>query len=205
MITIKKNLKKLWILVFAILFMGSINAQDEEEYIKTTVKGTEYEVVGWETDVVYNPNLFTWFAWEEPIMKKKTTKKIISVPVSEFDRPPVFSAECLDVADQFACSNKKLQEYVAENPFRYPDDALEKEQSGLEYVTFTLGKDGTFESNLKVMSKKDPCEDCAEAAVDIVADMEEMWFPAIKDGKTVKTQLTIPVRFKILENEFGTY
>lgn len=197
-----KNLPKVLFLIalFVCASILNVDAQKEEKkYIRTTEKGVDYEVIGWETDVVYNPHAYTWFAWEEPIIKKVKTQKVKMVPVSEFDRPPIFGSECLTVEDQFACSNNQLQEYVADNFLDYPDPALRKNQEGLEYVTFTLDKDGNFEGNLKVVSKKDPCQGCSEAAIDIVNNMEDMWFPAIKDGKTVKTQLTIPVKFNLID------
>jgi len=99
-------------------------------------------------------------------------------------------------------SYNELQDYIAQKTIDYPDVAQELGQEGLEYVTFTLDKNGEFEGNLKVVSKNQdkPCKGCEEAAADIVAGMEEHWYPAIKDGKTVKTQLTIPVRFKLLNN-----
>ena len=202
-----KHLKPFFSIVAALVLASltaTVSAQsDKEQYIKVTEKGTTYELVAMETNVVYNPYTYTWFAWEEPVYKKKTTEMDKLVPISAFERPPVFTGDgaCLAAKDQFACSNRELQDYVSSNIFEYPDPAREKGQEGLEYVTFTLDENGKFEGKLKVVSrdKNNPCEGCADAAADLVASMEDMWFPAIKDGKTVKTQLTVPVRFKLLE------
>ncbi|MCB0563079.1 MAG: energy transducer TonB [Phaeodactylibacter sp.] len=179
------------------------NAQDkkkDKDYIRVTEKGTTYELVGMESNVVYNPYTFTWFAWEEPVYKKE--KKMVSklIPVSAFERPPVFSGECLIAKDQYECSNRMVRKYAKENYFEYPDEAQNQLQEGLEYVTFTLDKNGNFKGNLRVISK-DPnnrCEGCADAAANLVASMEDEWYPAIKDGEAVETQLTIPVRFELL-------
>lgn len=176
--------------------------KDDKTYIRTTEKGTVYEVIGWQEEVVYNPYTFTWFAWEEPIVQEKKVKKEVLIPVSEFTRPPVFSADgtCLIAKDKLACSNNELQEYVTEKWISYPQPAESMGQEGLEYVTFTLNEDGEFAGNLKVVSKNDPCAGCADKAADIVAGMEDMWYPAIKDGKTVTTELTIPIRFELRDN-----
>jgi hypothetical protein len=172
--------------------------KDSEPRIKVTQTGNTYEIIGWETNVVYNPHTFTWFSWEEPVLQKSKAKLTKMVPVSEFDRPPVFDGYCLTQEDKLACSNEKLRAYVSNHFTEYPDAAREMGQEGLEYVTFTIDKNGDFEGNLKVISRDKPCKGCADMAVDIVASMEDKWFPAIKDGKTVGTQLTIPVRFNLV-------
>ncbi len=170
-----------------------------EPHIKMTKNGTSYQLIGWESNVVYNPHTFTWFAWEEPIVKKSNVKMTSMVPVSEFDRPPVFDGYCLTKKDKLACSNEKLQKFISDRYLDYPDAAKDLGQEGLEYVTFTINEEGKFEGNLKVVSKNKPCNGCADAAAEIVASMEDKWFPAIKDGKTVKTQLTVPVRFRLFD------
>ena len=103
--------------------------------------------------------------------------------------------------DHLACSNKKLREYISGKTLQYPDRAQELKQEGLEYVTFTLDEHGNFAGNLKVMSREKPCRGCADAAADIVAGTEDMWYPAIKDGETVETQLTLPVRFNLIDKK----
>lgn len=190
------------ILVTLLISYGlTLHAQkdDDKAYIKTTEKGTYYQLVGWEDMVVYNPHIFTWFAWEEPIIKEKTLEVTHMVPVSAFDRPPVFDGYCLTMEDKLACSNTKLQEFIKNHFIKYPEEAKKYKEEGLEYVSFTLDEEGNFEGNLQVTSKDNSCTGCAEAAADIVASMEDMWFPAIKDGKPVKTHLTLPVRFELIQ------
>ncbi|MCB0571994.1 MAG: energy transducer TonB [Phaeodactylibacter sp.] len=133
-----------------------------------------------------------------PVIVKKTAEVTEMVPASEFGRPPVFDGSCLIADDKLACSNKKIQEYIDEQSINYPDAAQSMKQEGLEYVTFTLDEQGKFEGELRVISKDKPCKGCADAAADIVASMEDMWFPAILDGKTVKTELTVPIRFDLI-------
>lgn len=207
MLLIANRLKPFIYTILAIVIVSltfSANGQDkkkDKDYIRVTQKGTTYELVGMESNVVYNPHTFTWFAWEEPVYKKEKKMASKLVPVSAFERPPVFSGECLTVKDQYECSNRMIREYAKENYFEYPDEAQYQGQEGLEYVTFTLDENGSFKGNLRVVSKdlNNPCEGCADAAADLVASMEDKWYPAIKDGKTVETQLTIPVRFELLE------
>ena len=173
--------------------------QDHEQKIVVTEKGTTYEVVGWEVKSEYNPDIYTFFTWEEPIIAKRATTKSKLVPVSEFDRPPVFDGICLTAEKMFDCSNKELKEYVAEHSFDYPDAAQAQKQEGTTYVTFTLDEEGNFAGNMKVTTENKPCKGCEDAAADLVASTEDKWFAALIDGEPVKTQLTIPVRFNLIE------
>jgi hypothetical protein len=192
-------LKKITPIVLLLFFATGLMAQEDDKvYIRTTEKNTAYKVMGWETNVAYNPYTYTWYSWREPVVKKTTTKTVDMVPLSEFDRPPVFEDYCLTQKDMFECSNKALQEYMANHYVDYPDVAQMNNQEGLEYVTFTLNEDGKFADDMRVLSKDKPCKGCADAAADLVAGLEDKWYPAILDGKPVKTQLTIPVRFQLV-------
>ena len=170
----------------------------DKTYLKTTKKGTAYQVMGWETEVIYNPYTYTWQTWQDPVVKTEEYTKTTMVPLSEFDRPPVFDGICLTKETpeaMFECSNQGLVDYVQKRTIEYPEAARFLTQDGLEYVTFTVDKDGKIKDNIVVVSKKDPCQGCEEAAADIVASMEDKWYPAILNGKTVNTRLTIPIRF----------
>lgn len=122
------------------------------------------------------------------------------VPISEFDRPPVFDGYCLTQRDKFGCSNTKIQEFFEDHSIDYPKEAEIYGEEGLEYVSFTIDKEGNLEGNLEVTSKDNSCTGCEQAAVDLVSMMKDKWFPAIKDGKPVETHLTVPVRFEIKMN-----
>lgn len=188
--------------LFALLGITAFGQdKGDKTYIKTTEKGTVYQLAGWETNVVYNPDTYTWTSWDEPVISKEVVETTTMVPVSEFDRPPVFDGYCLTVDDKFDCANRKLQEYIQERAIQYPEQARALGQEGLEYVTFIINEKGQFEGNMSVASKDKPCKGCADAAADIVAGMENKWFPAIKDGKAVKTHLTVPIRFSLHEKQ----
>ncbi len=199
-------------LLLSALFLFAVatplTAQEEKEpAVYMTEEGTEYKVIGWESDVIYNPHTFTWIAWEEPILEKQKTKTVKPVPISEFERPPVFDAVCLDAsaAEWKECTNRELQEYIEMN-VEYPDRAQNELQEGMEYVTFVLTAEGKIE-NISLLSKgeeeedDEKCKPCADAAADLVAGMEDKWYPAIKDNKKVDTKLTIPIRFNLIGEE----
>ena len=64
---------------------------------------------------------------------------------------------------------------------------------------FTLNKWGDQVGNYKVLSKDKPCEGCARAAVNAIANLEGEWFPAVKNGKYSNTKVSIPVVFEIVD------
>lgn len=191
------------LIIFMVLSQITVaqNQADTKKSFLITENKTEYKLVGWEKETVYNPFTYTWYEWTEPKWKKTKKKVVHAVKLEDFDRPPVFDGYCLSKesnAAQVECTNEEMQEFVSNQYFDYPDEAQSNSQEGLEYVSFVLNEKGKFEGDLKVMSKDKPCKGCSDAAADIVAAMEGKWYPAIKDGKPVKTHLTIPIRFEII-------
>lgn len=177
--------------------MKDMKKSNEEPSFYVTEKGTKYTVIGWESNVVYNPYTVTWYEWETPVTKKIKVKKVYPVPASEFDRVPLFSADCLNAKDQISCTNEGLQEYIKKQNFDYPDDAQDNLQAGLEYVSFVLTKEGKIQ-DISVLSKNKPCDGCSNAAADIIASTEGKWYPAIRNEKPVTTKVTVPIRFKLI-------
>lgn len=187
----------------SLLLTDSVNAQNQandEAKVMVSETGVEYEVTGWDTRTVYDPTSYSYQYWETPIYSMTKTKKVYPVPVSDFDQPPVFTSECANADNPMACSNEALQNFIQSSNFRYPTSAKARYQEGIEYVTFTLDKDGNFVGRPSVLKKDEPCKGCSEKAVDIILDTKGKWQPAILDGEPVRVILTIPVRFELEES-----
>ncbi len=176
--------------------------KDDETMVMVTKEGIEYEVTGWDTRTVYDPNSYTFSSWETPIYETVKTKEVFAVPMSDFDKAPVFTEACVGAEDPVACTNHALEEFTANNPFPYPDRAQENQQEGLEYVSFVLTEDGEFEGTPTILSKDIPCKGCSEEALRIVKETEGKWQPAVLNGERVKVKLTLPIRFKLEETPF---
>lgn len=135
--------------------------------------------------------------------KPKTTPAKIKVKdtppiytISQTDRPPLFTTDCLTAKDPQKCSNKALADW-AKNSVKYPDADLADGSDGLEYVTFVINSKGEVTSINRVESKKEACMGCSKAVLDAVLDMPN-WQPAMLGGKPVNVVVTLPVRFKVL-------
>lgn len=109
------------------------------------------------------------------------------------DRPPVFSQACLSAASISECTEQAIHEYIEAN-LAYPETALEEGHDGYEKVTFVIDKNGKVKSTIKVASKDKPCEGCAKASVQVIANMPN-WLPALENGEPVSTEVTLPIRF----------
>jgi len=141
-------------------------------------------------DMTLNPKGYT-YKYDETGNTGKARE--VSYTISEVDRPPMFSENCLTKKKPFECSNEALQAYFSKN-IEYPDQAERTQSDGLEYVSFTVEPDGSIGQNFSVVTKEKSCKSCAAAAVKAVAAMPK-WVPAMKDGKPVRTNLVLPVRF----------
>ena len=127
-------------------------------------------------------------------LKVKSTPVVYTV--SQTDRPPLFSQDCLTAKNPQRCSNNALATW-AKNSVKYPEADLAEGSDGLEYVTFIINKEGKVSSINRVESKKEACEGCSHAVLTAMLDMPD-WQPAMLGGRPVNVVLTLPVRFRVL-------
>ncbi|MFK8007565.1 MAG: energy transducer TonB [Saprospiraceae bacterium] len=151
-----------------------------------------------EKEVWYDPMDFSFYVITDTRMTDEWNSfSSKTYKLNQVDRPPFYGDKCLKAEDSWECSKKNIAETIKSN-IDYPNPALRKNHDGKEVVTFTINEYGKVEGNYKVLSKDKPCKECAQAAVDAVATLKN-WYPAMKDGKFVKTQISIPVVFEIIE------
>lgn len=115
---------------------------------------------------------------------------------SETDRPPMFTAKCLNSEDPEECSNGAIANFIKDN-INFPEQAIEKGHDGLEHVTFTIDENGDVSDRLKLLRKDVPCVNCGKAAMAVVSKMEK-WQPAMRNGKPVAVEVTLPIRFETI-------
>ncbi|MBR9921214.1 MAG: energy transducer TonB [Bacteroidetes bacterium] len=120
--------------------------------------------------------------------------KAVVYSISETDRPPIFTQDCLNSENPVACSNKAIQRFVSQN-IEYPEEALEQKQEGVKRVRFRILPDGSIGEKFEVESLEQECDGCAKSAISVVSKLEH-WEPALKDGKAVAVEVTLPVVFK---------
>lgn len=93
---------------------------------------------------------------------------------------------------KFPGGNAAFQEYIAEN-LKYPKTLQEEGGEGTVFVTFSVTKKGKVKK-AKVKKGVNPSLDAA--AMQIFKNMPN-WVPATKDGKPIKFQMYLPLKFQI--------
>ena len=118
-----------------------------------------------------------------------TQKEIPQTSTSPKDENTFFIVEQMP---EYPGGMSELMKYVARN-IKYPADALREKTQGRVIVQFIVGKDG-YTSDFKVMKSVSPSLDAE--AIRVLANMPK-WTPGMQRGKTVAVKYTVPVTFKL--------
>lgn len=99
-------------------------------------------------------------------------------------------------SEKKACADKKMLEFIYRN-LKYPESAKKKGIEGVVVVKFIVEKDGSL-SNIEI--KKEIGEGAGDEARRVIHLMnyEDMrWTPGMKEGRPVRVQFTLPMKFKL--------
>ena len=102
---------------------------------------------------------------------------------------------CENISDKTKrkeCSNKAMLAYIYSN-IKYPQEARDKGIQGMTVIQFVIEKDGSI-SNGKIIRQIEG--GCGEEALRVVQTMPN-WIPGKKDGKPVRVQFNLPIKFKL--------
>jgi TonB family protein len=130
--------------------------------------------------------------------------------------PPVVSKEVFKVAGQMPrfpgcegepsehekkdCSNTKMLDYIYSH-LKYPAEAKDKSIEGTVVAQFTINKDGSV-SDINIV--REIGGDCGKAVIEMLQTMNNMpekWVPGKQEGKNVNVLYTLPVKFKMTDDE----
>lgn len=98
----------------------------------------------------------------------------------------------LDANPEFPGGEMEEMKFLAVN-LKYPDSAKEKEISGTVFLSFTVDVDGTL-SNFQVLRSPDKA---LEIEAMRVVQLMPKFSPGIIDGRPVKVQCNLPVKFDL--------
>lgn len=96
----------------------------------------------------------------------------------------------VEVMPEFPGGQEAMYTYLGKN-LQYPADALEAKLKGTVYITFVVNLDGSI-ADVRVLRGISPSLD--KEAIRVVKSMPK-WRPGSMNGKTVRTQLNLPVKF----------
>ncbi|MCB9017066.1 MAG: energy transducer TonB [Prevotellaceae bacterium] len=126
----------------------------------------------------------------EDITAKIEIPQQVTAPTEEEEVEQIFTI--VEEKPSFPGGDKALMEYLQKN-MKYPTIAAENGIKGRVMVTFVVNKDGKI-VDVRVLRGVDPSLD--KEAIRVVSAMPA-WKPGKQSGKTVRTQYTLPVVFRL--------
>jgi len=117
-------------------------------------------------------------------------KQVVDEPVA----PTVFTV--VEQMPTFPGGDDALIKYLAKN-IRYPDIAKDATTQGTIYITFVVDENGRITEPKLLRGISGPgAKDCAQEAIRVVSGMPS-WTPGKQNGKSVKVQYNLPVKFTL--------
>ncbi|MBC7774644.1 MAG: M56 family metallopeptidase [Phycisphaerae bacterium] len=131
--------------------------------------------------------------WSPAQHKGKPVRCSMQLPVkfslaSQATKPNVVDAE-------YPGGMEAMFKFLSDNT-KYPESAKTAKEAGTVVVSFTIQEDGSLADIKHTNSDKALHPDLVTEALRVVQSMPK-WKPGLKDGKVLKTELCIPVKFKI--------
>lgn len=101
------------------------------------------------------------------------------------------------------CAQRKMLEYVYTH-LKYPEEAIKNEVEGTCIASFVVEKDGSL-STIQII--RDIGGGTGEATTRVLQQMQEegiRWIPGEQDGKKVRVEFKLPIKFKLTDPDPGT-
>jgi len=98
------------------------------------------------------------------------------------------------------CSNRKMLDYIAKH-LKYPAEAKYKSIEGTVVAQFTINKDGSVSDINIVKEIGGGCGQAVTEMLQMMNDMPEKWVPGKQEGKNVNVLYTLPVKFKMTDDQ----
>jgi len=96
---------------------------------------------------------------------------------------------------EFLGGMEALMQFLAKN-VQYPETAKKENAAGMVLVQFIITEDGSLTEIKPVMNDQTLHPDLVKEAIRVVQTMPK-WKPGIQDGKVVRAQFTLPIKFKL--------
>jgi TonB family protein len=100
-----------------------------------------------------------------------------------------------DVDPEFPGGMEAMFKFLTEN-MKYPETARAAKAEGMVVVSFIVKEDGSLTDIKNATANKPLHPDLVAEAIRVVQSMPK-WKPAMKDGKVVKMEFLVPMKFKL--------
>lgn len=103
---------------------------------------------------------------------------------------------CEDMAgtdeEKKKCADQKMLEYVYKH-IKYPNKARQQESQGSAIIQFVIDKDGSI---INIKPLRGVTREIRAECIKLVKSMPK-WHPGMVDGKPVKVQFNLPIKFRL--------
>ena len=99
-------------------------------------------------------------------------------------------------AERKLCSDKSLLSFLSKN-IKYPAIARENNIEGQAVIRFIVEKDGTISETEIVRDLAGGCGQEALRVVNLMNQKSLIWNPGMQQGRAVRVQFNLPIRFKL--------
>ncbi len=139
--------------------------------------------------------------WACPIFAQETVSETDTTIYVVAEQAPLFPL-CNQLDTTYAAKTKCTQEFLLAFVYKNVQYPMEARQAGIEgtvVASFVVEPDSTV-SNVKIL--KDIGGNCGAAVTYVISAMNEVglrWVPGKVNGKDARTQMTLPIKFKLEE------
>lgn len=178
-------------------------ARDTQEIDETEI----YYSSGLEAGLRPNPEAYSYIYIDSDVDRASSSTKAEPTDPNKVysygtvDQPPLFGNCNTTSGNPEACINRELTAFFRTN-VDYPDQAKELERESVQYVVFTIDRNGQIMDEmvraLRGTTEGDYCPSCARSAINAVKAMPA-WKPAMRGDQAVAVRVVLPVRFEIVE------
>jgi len=145
--------------------------------------------------ISFSPDMI---AQEDVKAQPQKTEKVVTKqgpedpppPPKPQDEVPIFTV--VEVMPKYPGGNEAMYKYLGEN-IKYPEKAKKEGIQGKVFVTYVVEKDGSI-SNVKILRGVE--ESLDKEAMRVIAAMPK-WKPGTQNGKAVRVQYTLPIKFTL--------
>lgn len=131
--------------------------------------------------------------WTPAYHKGKAVRCSLCLPV-KFKLDEV-KAKVQVVDPEFPGGVEALMKFLTEN-IHYPEAARKANAEGMVVLKFVVQEDGSLANIQNAAPDKPLHPDLVAEAIRVVQSMPK-WKPGLKDGKVVKTEFALPIRFRL--------
>lgn len=137
-------------------------------------------------------------SFPEMTVAKKDKKNVPTVNICRVSFKDIPLTVKIEKMPEFIGGNEALALYL-KNKIKYPKEAQKNKIQGRVLVRFVVDKSGKVR-DAKVVKGISECSECNNMAKRVVEEMPD-WKPGIQDGEAVSVYFTLPINFKLNEDQ----